>query len=171
MTQPDSKLERLLSQRSFGTLGELCNLGDRRFRLRVCPQLFHIRSCIFAAQDSFLRFFSHSVLLIFGIALLAQISGPPTPTWSTFRIASVGRLVTIQIREAASPPFNFRGGCWPVGRRHPTNSNLKCLCQEQQFSASNKQPLSNPPRDSHASDLDDVRRTGEHAGLHRGRSA
>jgi hypothetical protein len=80
MTQPDSKLERLLSQRSFGTLGEFCNLGDRRFRLRVCPQLFHIRFCVFAAQDSFLRFFSHSVLLIYGIALLAQIPGPPTPT-------------------------------------------------------------------------------------------
>src|SRR5450432_3944003 len=169
MTQPDSKLERLLSQRSFGTLGELCNLGDRRFRLRVCPQLFHIRFCIFAAQDSFLRFFSHSVLLIFGIALLAQISGPPSPTCCTFLIASVGRLVSI--REAASIPVNFRGGCWPVGHRHSTNSNLKCLCQVQQFSASSKQPPSNPPRDSHASDLDDVRRTGEHAGLQRGGSA
>jgi hypothetical protein len=47
------------------------------------------------------------MLLIFGIALLAQISGPPTPTWSTFRIASFGRLVKIRIREAASIPSIF----------------------------------------------------------------
>ena len=50
MTQLNSKLERLLSQRSFGTLRKLCNLCDRRPRLRVCPQLFDIRFGIFAAH-------------------------------------------------------------------------------------------------------------------------
>ena len=50
MTQLNSKLERLLSQRSFRTLRKLCNLCDRRPRLRVCPQLFDIRFGIFAAH-------------------------------------------------------------------------------------------------------------------------
>jgi hypothetical protein len=50
MTQLNSKLERLLSQRSFSTLRKLYNLCDRRPRLRVCPQLFDIRFGIFAAH-------------------------------------------------------------------------------------------------------------------------
>src|SRR5712664_2907814 len=50
MTQLKSKLERLLSQRSFSTLGKLCNVCDRRPRLRVCPQLFDIRFGVFAAH-------------------------------------------------------------------------------------------------------------------------
>jgi hypothetical protein len=50
MTQLNSKLERLLSQRSFSTLRKLCNLCDRRPRLRVCPQLFDIRFGVFAAH-------------------------------------------------------------------------------------------------------------------------
>ena len=50
MTQLNSKLERLLSPRSFSTLRKLCNLCDRRQRLRVCPQLFDIRFGIFAAH-------------------------------------------------------------------------------------------------------------------------
>jgi hypothetical protein len=53
MTQLNSKLERLLSQRSFSTLRKLCNLCDRRPRLRVCPQLFDIRFGIFAAHRLF----------------------------------------------------------------------------------------------------------------------
>jgi hypothetical protein len=63
MTQLNSKLERLLSQRSFSTLRKLCNLCDRRLRLRVCPQLFDIRFGIFAAHRLlrlgrlFIRFF------------------------------------------------------------------------------------------------------------------
>jgi hypothetical protein len=48
MTQLNSKLERLLSQRSFSTFCELHNLRDRRPRLRVCPQLFDIRFCVSA---------------------------------------------------------------------------------------------------------------------------
>jgi hypothetical protein len=50
MTQLNSKLERLLSQRSFSTLRKLRNLCDRRPRLRVCPQLFDIRFGVFAAH-------------------------------------------------------------------------------------------------------------------------
>src|SRR5882757_4035565 len=50
MTQLDSKLERLLSQRPFSTLRKLCNLCDRRPRLRVHPQLFDVRFGVFAAR-------------------------------------------------------------------------------------------------------------------------
>src|SRR5258706_13969213 len=49
VTHLNSKLERLLSQRSFSTLRKLCNLCDRRPRLRVCPQLLNIRFAVFAA--------------------------------------------------------------------------------------------------------------------------
>lgn len=50
MTQLNSKLERLLSQRSFSTLRKLCNLCHRRPHLRVCPQLFDIHFGVFAAH-------------------------------------------------------------------------------------------------------------------------
>src|ERR1700733_11590115 len=53
MAQLDSKLERLLPQRPFGTLGELHNLGDRCFRLRVRAQLLHISLGVFAAYRLF----------------------------------------------------------------------------------------------------------------------
>jgi hypothetical protein len=50
MTQLNSKLDRLLSQRSFSPLRKLCNLCDRRPRLRVCPQLSDIHFGVFAAH-------------------------------------------------------------------------------------------------------------------------
>jgi hypothetical protein len=53
VTQANPKLDRLLAQGSFRTLGKLHNLRYRRFRLRVCPQLFHIRPGVFAADNLF----------------------------------------------------------------------------------------------------------------------
>jgi hypothetical protein len=49
MTQLNSKLERLLSQRPFSTLRKSCDVCHRRPRLRVCSQLFDIRLGVFAA--------------------------------------------------------------------------------------------------------------------------
>jgi hypothetical protein len=53
MTQPNSKLERLLSQRTHTTSCELRNFNDGCFRtLSTCAAL-HIRICIFASHDNF----------------------------------------------------------------------------------------------------------------------
>src|SRR5260370_30366757 len=71
MAQSDSKLDRLLPQRTFGAFRELRNLGDGRLRFRMSAQLFHIRIGVFAARDNLLRL-SHSMLLICGSALLAH---------------------------------------------------------------------------------------------------
>src|SRR5450631_2382574 len=66
MTQPNSKFERLLSQRAHTTFRKLCDFNDRRFRLRMSAQLFHIGFAVFATHDSLLLcFLSHSMLLDF----------------------------------------------------------------------------------------------------------
>src|SRR5450432_4716751 len=66
MTQPNSKFERLLSQRAHTTFRKLCDFNDRRFRLRMSAQFFHIGFAVFATHDSLLLcFLSHSMLLDF----------------------------------------------------------------------------------------------------------
>ena len=64
MTQLDSKLERLLSQRSFSTLCELCDLGDRVFAFE-CARNSFTSALVYSRRttDFFFAFLANSVLL------------------------------------------------------------------------------------------------------------
>jgi hypothetical protein len=54
IAQLNSKLERLLSQRSFGTLCHLHKLGYWGSCFRVCTQLLHISLGVLATRDGLL---------------------------------------------------------------------------------------------------------------------
>ncbi len=79
MAEAQAELECLLPQRADRPLGQLCNLINRRLRLRVCAQLLHVSFGVFARRalpcclDNFLRFFSHFSFLFREAILLPQI--------------------------------------------------------------------------------------------------
>jgi hypothetical protein len=74
MAKSDSELKRLLPQRAFAAFCKLHNFNDRRFRLRMSAQLFHVSPGVFATHDGLLCLLGHSLLLILWSALLAHTS-------------------------------------------------------------------------------------------------